>query len=198
MSGMPNMRLASTGTIIRYVMRDPKDHNEAGAIAEFTYNDVSLRFLFNVPNPHEYRQNLLKFISILAYLRDVYTVSMCDIYGYVIDALKQDDCITMRQSSGVDNLAKERMDALNRVNVSLSHELSLRNARTKEADKKLACYKSFSEEIIQRLVQRSGKEISEGRDVLCALGIDVRLSNEIVLMISGETAETASEGDGHG
>jgi hypothetical protein len=104
----------------------------------------------------------------------------------------------MRQSSGVDNLAKERMDALNRVNVSLSHELSLRNARTKEADKKLACYKSFSEEIIQRLVQRSGKEISEGRDVLCALGIDVRLSNEIVLMISGETAETASEGDGHG
>ena len=79
------------------------------------------------------------------------------------------------------------MDALNDVNVSLSHELSLKNECIKKTDKQLAICLSFSKEIIQKLSPRNNNASSNYGEFLNVAGIDKNLASEILSLISEDT-----------
>ena len=183
MKSMPNVEVASTGTIMRFIIRETESPKSALAIMAFTNNDITFTFYFNEPNVSEYKKNLLKFMSILAYLKDFYTINMRDLYAYVIEALRHCDYMMAREAGSAYDLSKERMNALSGVNISLSHELSLRNARIKAIESELATYRSFSEEVIKKLVQRSNKLPSDAIEILSAIGIDSKLTNAVVPLI---------------
>lgn len=190
MGHMPNVKLVSTGTRMRYMIQDQENSEEAGAIIEFTSNDITFRFFFKKPNEYEYRYNLLRFLTILAYLKELYTVDLGDIYSYIIEVLRRYDCIIMQQDSGSrEEIAKERMEALNDANVSLSHELSRISEQIREMSRRLDSYKAFSKEVIDRLAQRNGKAPSGAGGVLYAIGIDKGLVDEIASLVCVEASK---------
>lgn len=191
MADMPGIKLAFTGTRIRYAIQNPKNRNEAEAMVEFAPNCITLRFFFKTPSAYEFKRNFLRFVAILAYLKDLYTVKMCDLYCYVMEALRQEQDTTVPLDGvAAEDLARVRICALGSVNASLSHALSLANARVKEKDKHLASYKEFSKEIIEGLVRRNDKELLNAVDALCAFGVDKGLAGEISLLVAENNGKT--------
>ena len=197
MKSVPNVKRASTGTIMRYSIRETGSHKPREAILELAPKEITLTFYFKEPNTAEYKHNLLQFMSILAYLKDFYNVSMGDIYGYVIVALRHEDYALAREAENAANPPNERIDALNSVNVSLSHELSLKNGRIKTIDGQLTSYRSFSKEVIQKLMARSGSMHTNALEALNAFGIDGNLASEIVSSTSEDTS-AGKKGGEHG
>ena len=190
---MPNMTPISTGTRLRYAVEGIGVCDGARSVVELTANEITFRFFFEIPDVYDYKRNLLRFLAILAYLKELYTVSLGGIYSYLIEALRQDDCMMVHQGTGSrESTMNGRIEVLNGINVSLSHELSLRSAQIRGMDRKLDSYKAFSKEIIGRLVQRSGKGPSDAISVLSAIGIDKSLADEIASLTS-EGARRASD-----
>lgn len=187
MKNMPNVKCASTGTRMRYSIREINKQEAREVILELAPREINFMFYLKEPNIQDHKHNLLRFLSILAYLKDVYTINMRDMYAYVIEALRYDNYTSTRETSNTIYPSNERMDALNDVNVSLSHELSLKNECIKKTDKQLAICLSFSKEIIQKLSPRNNNASSNYGEFLNVAGIDKNLASEILSLISEDT-----------
>jgi hypothetical protein len=194
LANIPGIRLASTGTRIRYAILNPENRNKAEAIAEFATNCVTFRFFFKTPSAYESKRNFLRFVAILAYLKDFYTIKLSDLYCYMVDALQQEqDAMLPTSGNAADDFAKMRMHALGSVNMSLSHKLLLADERLKETDRCISSYKKFCKEFIDGLIRRNGKGSSNTADVLCAFGFDKALADEISILVAGKTTIPTSD-----
>ncbi len=194
MKNMPNVKCTSTGTRMRYSIHEINKHEAHEVTLELTPKEINFTFYLKEPNIQDHKHNLLRFLSILAYLKDVYAISMRDMYAYVIEALRYDNYTPVHKTSNTIYPSNERMDALNDVNVSLSHELSLKNECIKKMEKQLAICLSFSKEIIQKLSPRSDNASSNYGEVLNTAGIDKGLASEILSLISEDTSSAKKSG----
>lgn len=197
MKGMPEAKHTSTGTRMLYSIGVAGDRNAPEAMLELAPKGITFTFYFKEPNHRVYKHNLLRFLSILAYLKDEYSVDISEIYGYVIEALRYEDYTLTQEAASIVYQPNERMDVLNRVNVSLSHELSLKNERIRTMDKQLAAYFSFSKKLIQKLSVSCSSASPNTNEILKIAGIDEGLAKDILLLIDGNIGGDKKDGDKH-
>jgi hypothetical protein len=184
LKNIPCIRLTSTGTRIRCAILNHKNSNEAESILELAPNCITFRFFFKTPSAYESKRNFLRFVALLAYLKDLYTIKLSDLYCYIIDALRQEQVANAAPGSkALEDTELKRMRALSSVNASLSHALLCADELIKEKDTNTGLYKAFSKAIIDGLIRQNGKESLTTIDSLCSFGVDKILAEKILNLV---------------
>ncbi len=165
------LRAYSSGTRLVYTVSDAvKKNNEA--LLELCKDSISLTFFFAKPDSAEYTHNLLKFISILAYLKRSYSIDFTGVYGYVIEALHNSWSFSLLESQPSDGVLRQRIDALNEANATLSHEFVSLSRKKNALEKKINIYKSFCTEVMEKATSRDRKGEAVPHTALYSLGVD--------------------------
>jgi len=169
MNQLPNLRLVSFGTKISYEILD--NSGEEHSVLEILPDRVKIIFFFSKPNPLTYNSNLLKFLSMLAYLDRHFVIELRTLYPYVIEAIRE----SMFPNSNIENnnvLLEMKIEALSDANRELSaYVLEIEKRKLEEAER-YAVFKKFFEDATENICKKSGyrKEVVERN--LNFIGID--------------------------
>ncbi len=138
-------------------------------ILELSNEYICLWFSFSKKDLSIYRDNFLKFISLLEFLKGIYTVNFDNIYCYVVEALSQNwHDVVKDQSQVIENL-KERIRSLDESNCSISYQLIGLSKENRQILADLSIYKDFVGRITRRVKEDSSKS---SNNALAYLGIE--------------------------
>jgi hypothetical protein len=84
----PCLRMFSYGTRLGYRLME-RHNKESCPILELEGNLIRYTFFFDMPSKRTYSLNLLRCISILAYLRGVYLVDFGEVYPFFAEAMSE-------------------------------------------------------------------------------------------------------------
>ncbi len=151
------LKLCSSGTRRVYVIVEAakRDHE---ALLELCRDSISLKFFFAKPDRREYTDNLLKFLSILAYLKAFYSVDFVEVYPYIVEALHNGWSFSVLDDQSIDDVLSQRIVALSGINVTLSRELVILSREKKMLNEKARTYRRFCAEVLEnaRSMTRTG------------------------------------------
>lgn len=181
---LPCLKLISSEGRLKYALFE-QSKDISNAHVEFSDKEVVFRFYFKKPSGSEYNINLLKFLSLLAYLRDFYEVELASIYSYLIESLRNNwHFIPNTKEIKENEELFEKLDSLNDANITISQELFKLEREKNTVENKLALYKSFVSEIINRLPKKPGKSDTDSYfDALISIGMEKQQINEILSAI---------------
>lgn len=173
---LKQIKRLSENPLLKYEILDKKGSNSLLEISD-TY--ISLRFFFAEQDIAVYKNNMIVFISLIAFLKEHYDFDFEDIYGYIVGALNQNfKNVRKDQTTALEGL-KDRVKSLNESNSLLSYqiiELSLENSKLlKERD----LYREFSGSVIAKVSERAGSRSQEDYSILDSLGIDLELTKRV-------------------
>jgi hypothetical protein len=165
------LRLHSSGTRLVYTIADAvKRGNEP--LLELCRDSISLRFFFAKPDRGEYTNNLLRFLSILAYLKELYSIDFTGVYSYVIEALRNSWSFSVLEDRPRDDVLSQRIDALSGVNATLSHEFVVLSREKRKLEKRVQAYRRFCAEVLEKASSAGGTGEAGQHAVLYSLGVD--------------------------
>lgn len=127
----------------------PKLRPAPDPVLELSRSHVSLRFFFSRPDRAEYSMQLLSFLSILQYLKRHYSVNFSDLYGYMIEALRNSWSVALTEGEVSGGAQDSRIDSLSGINVSLAHELIALSDSKADLEKDFAVYKRLCLEMLE-------------------------------------------------
>lgn len=164
----PCLKLRASGTKLIYsIIESPP--NGPAPLLEFCHESVALRFFFARPSRSEYAGNFTKFLSILAYLKDLYSVDFAGLYGYVIEAIHNGWSFTALESAESGDLRNLRIGELSKANAALSAEFVALASSKRKLDEKVRVYQKFVSEVLEHV--QSSQEGVPGQQTLLS-GID--------------------------
>lgn len=170
-------RLLNDGPILKYEI-SKLDQNKQTFILELTDEHISLRFFFKKQDYAIYKDGLLTFISLIAFLGDLYEAKLDSIYEYIVEALGRDWQHTVKRQDQVVEGLKERIKVLNESNCRLSHQLIAMLYENKRLSADSSLYKEFSKSVVDSIKEESN--ISEKDYVaLTRLGVDLSLIKKV-------------------
>jgi hypothetical protein len=143
----PALRLVSRGVNLKYEIRDGNKRAINDTI-EFRKDSVTMTYFFDKSTLARNVSSLLKFFSVLAYLKDLYVVDMGSVYGYVIDSLRNSTPILTPNTQSAQYQERYRIDALSNINVSLAHELRQQASINLNLREEIKKYGAFSKEVL--------------------------------------------------
>jgi hypothetical protein len=177
------MRLRSSGTRLIYSIVDAvKKGNEP--LLELCRNSISLRFFFAKPDRGEYTSNLLRFLSILAYLDALYSIDFTGVYGYVIEALRNNWSLSALEDRPCDDVLIQRIDALNGVNATLSYEFVSLSREKKKLEKDAQTYRMFCAEVLEKASQAGETNEEWQHAILQSLGMDNTMISTVASLLA--------------
>lgn len=165
------LRPCSSGSRLVYAVVDAKKNGDE-ALLELCKDTISLRFFFARPDRAEYTDNLLKFFSILAYLNGLYSVDFAEVYGYAVEALRNNWSFSVLEDRPRDDVFGQRVDALSCINATLSKEFMALSRDNRELKTRIKTYRSFCAEVLEKTAAIDGTSVVGKHAVLHSLGID--------------------------
>lgn len=151
---LPALRKISYGSALTYKVLEHAHVQEDDAEISFGRHSVEYKTFFRMNESSNYRKNLLKFMSIIVYVKDLYSVDFSSIYGYIIEALRVED-IVQGLEGGLKS-TEERITALNETNVKLAHALIDKENESALLNMKISEYDSFFKEFSRSIEISSG------------------------------------------
>ncbi len=140
LSQLPSLTLLTHGTSLKYKISD--ESIESTII--FTERRIELSYIFKEVNTTVRRKMLIYLVSIIAFLRESYSINFGSIYPHIIDALSNIKELEFKKPD--NSRYMERIAILNNINLKLYHKTAeLTNISTtlqkSLADYVSACYK---------------------------------------------------------
>lgn len=123
------------------------------SILELSESHINLRFFFKKPDAATYRDNLVSFISLIAFLDGFYDIKLRNIYGYVTEALNQSWHNVVKDNEQVAEGLKEQIRALNESNCALSSQVVRLSQERYTLSKRLDVCREFASIVIERASQ---------------------------------------------
>ncbi|MEM3227651.1 MAG: hypothetical protein QXK65_01750 [Candidatus Micrarchaeaceae archaeon] len=167
---LPALKKDSYGSRLSYSILDGKEGAQscvASARATFEKSLITYTFGFENQDAILYKRNLMMFMSLLAYVNGLYSVDFPSIYGYIIEGLAGSELIGLGEEKQAG--MEERIDALNRVNVRLAHELANKISIASMLEAKVSEYEALLEELSTAARSSMGIELEA---LLAKLGIN--------------------------
>ena len=151
---------------------------------ELTDNYLSFRFFFEKQDYSIYNDNLLGFLSVIAFLADLYEIKISSVYGYIVEALGQNWINTVKDQAQIINGLRDRVRSLNESNCLLSHQLIGASRRNKRIFLDLTTYEEFSKQILDRIKQQNAGRLENNDVILTRLGIDFELVKKVEVSLA--------------
>ncbi len=147
MSMVPGAKLLSLGTSMKYRINSIDRHEDT---LELCRDKVIYTYKVQRASRIESNMNLLRFLSLLGLLKEVYEVEFGSIYGFVVAALR--DCTAVpEQNMQIDyDAISARVDALSKVNASVSKEMILLHKEVQRLRNENAIFIRFCSEVFDK------------------------------------------------
>ena len=169
------------GEGIKYKIRKPGKEKSDMMLLECAKDGLSLGFYYDDKSKPGKTLNLLRFMSLLAYLKGSYEVVLDELYEQIVESISYAAVIGYKPYIEIDEAkTHDLVDALGKSNLALSNKiLEIESSQTVLKDK-LAIYEKFAKEVIDRFSMK-GDEARSSADML---GVDSALRDKIVAMLS--------------
>jgi len=136
------------GTDIEYSVRT-SGKNGMDPVLRLRRNSISFKFFFDRPNVLVYNRNFAIFVSILAYLGDLYDIPMGSLYRYIIELATRSGHIENLYGQQKLMLLEKKLSSISAINSSLSHELVRLSKEKLQLTEDLRALTRFCTEIMQ-------------------------------------------------
>ncbi len=166
---------AVEGTEIKYRICRPGKEKTELMILECTKEEINLGFYFDEKSKPGKTLNLLRFMSLLAYLKDCYEVTLGELYEPLVESIsyaaviKYKPYIEMEQNN-------ELLDSLGVHNLALANKINEMEGSMHKLEDELFVYKDFTRQVLERFTMKGDMHGD-------FLGIDEGLRSKIVTML---------------
>lgn len=137
--------------MLKYTLAEP-DGTHA-ALFEFGPDSICLSSFLERPSVARYNSDLVRLLCILAYVDGFYTVSLRDIYPYVIEALR---LTPANENVAAHDYTGAQIASLNSMNVTLSNRLLTLYRENAALSDTIKSHKAASVNAIMELRRRFG------------------------------------------
>lgn len=171
LGGLPNLKMTSRGTILRYQLFDSGMGETPGAVLEISASVLNVRFFVAELGPLPHAESMIKLLSLLAILDADYKVGLKALYEPVIASLHD---FVLPKSAAMADRHTERLEAqvraLSAANTSIATELAERGARLDAAAAERDSYKGICSAVLAHIkgVSRDDEAMAKN---LNAIGI---------------------------
>ena len=167
----PDTKIVAAGLTIRCAVGD--------ALVDFKGDGITYSYYFDIAGKKNTGVNLVKFLSILAYLKSSYEVRIDSLYTQILETVEE-SLLLLHDSTGADGnpVEAERIKALSESNTVLSDELLSLNKKIAESKRREEVLRSFSATVLERFSSNSSKEGM--MEALGKIGIGEQLSADLM------------------
>jgi hypothetical protein len=181
----PALKQVSKGTSLKYELCGEGKKGIPGDLIEFRKDAVVMTYFFNKPALEKNISSLLKFLAVLAYLKDLFAVDAGSIYQYIIDSLRNSVPILAPTAALQSRVENNRIEALSKINISLSHEVRRQSSMNLALYEDIKRYRAFSKEVMEKLTSDS-QYSSDPYLVFRKYGMDEKLVHDVKHLVTKE------------
>jgi hypothetical protein len=169
------------GDWIKYKIYKSGKEKSDMMLLECTKEGVSLSFYYDEKSKPGKTLNLLRFMSLLAYLKGIYEVVLDELYGQIVESISYAAVIGYKPYIEIDEAkTHDLLDSLGKSNLALSNRVMAMESSQAILRDKIAIYEKFAKDVIDRFSMK-GNEARSSADML---GVDSELRDKIVAMLS--------------
>ncbi len=163
----PNTKIVADGLTVRCAVGD--------AQVDLRSDSITYSYCFDTAGKRNKGVNLVKFLSILAYLKSSYEVRIDSLYTQILEMM-EDSLLLLHDGAGSDgnHADAERIKALSESNNVLSNELLSLNKKMAELKRREEVLRRFSTAVLEKLSSGASKESVKA--ALGKIGIGEQLS----------------------
>ena len=174
------------GTEIKYRICKPGKEKSDMMLLECTKEGLSLGFYYDEKSKPGKTLNLLRFMSLLAYLKGSYEVMLDELYEQIVESISYAAVIGYKPYVEMDqSRSNDLLDSLGKSNLALSNKITEMEGSLGTLNEKIAVYEKFAKEVIDRFSMK-GDEAKSSADML---GVDSELRDKILEMLSKKAAK---------
>jgi hypothetical protein len=153
----PALHIVSSGTRIKGILRDIQQEGGLHEI-EFSQFYIAYTYYFTKPSKRTYSENLAKFIAILQFTSDLYTIGFNDLYQYVLEGIdygvasteKAKDQVTVRR-------LEEKVETLGMINISLSQKVIALTEQYGQVIERERYYRNMFNSFVKKIASNSNQ-----------------------------------------
>lgn len=180
LSCLPNMKLVSYGTRLKYIVIEGED--KTSATFEAGPESLCMSFFFDEPSPLLYNKNMMKLLSILAFLEKDYEVDLTSLYVPIIEILHGFVLFKPDPKKGYAERLERQIKALSCSNNSIADRLIERERILEKTINDGEAYRQFCLSVLDYV-----KGISQNRGMafanLNAIGVSDSNSAKIIRLL---------------
>ncbi len=169
------------GTEIKYkVCKKGKEKSDM-LILECSKDGITLSFYYDEKSKPGKTLNLLRFMSLLAYLKGSYEVVLDELYEQIVESISYAAVIGYKPYIEIDeNKTSDLLNSLGKSNLALSNKITELEKSLTGVKEDNVIYKQFSKEVLDRFSLKGDQAMSSAD----MLGVDTKLRDKIVEMLS--------------
>lgn len=165
----PDTRILADGLTIRCSV--------GGSLLDFRSDGITYSYYFESESKRNKGTNMVKFLSILAYLKELYEVRIDCMYDPLLEVIG-DSLLLLHDGNGYDETEKERIRSLSGSNTALSRELLSLYKRKEEIERQAGILGEFSKSIIEKFSNGASKERT--KEILLKAGVSEQLCDDVL------------------
>ncbi len=185
LGSFPCLELLSYGSKLSYLVKTGSQ-DLPGPLLELSDDSIVFLFFFSRPDAAEYGIQLLRFMSMLAYLNPHYSVDPSGLYGYVIEALRNRWSLTALSEADADEVLRMRVVSLSGINASLSRELVSLSGAKASLERKAGILLRFCSEVLEGSGVLKSGGAAGSRLAFSSLGVGRETTEEVLSLLKEE------------
>jgi hypothetical protein len=150
-------------------------------VLECAKEGISLGFYYDEKSKPGKTLNLLRFMSLLAYLKGSYEVVLDELYEQIVESISYAAVIGYKPYVEIDqSKSNDLLDSLGKSNLALSNKITGMEGYQASLKDEIAIYRKFSKEVIEKFSMK-GEEAQSSADML---GVECELRDRILELLS--------------
>ena len=175
----PETRPVAEGLTLKFIV--------GNSLLEFRKEGITYTYYFEIATKKGTATNLIRFLSILAYLKAVYEVRIDSFYGPIMETIN-DSLFLAREDDSGGGQADARISELSKSNAAISKEAIALSRRKEKLEREGAILKRFALVVIEKLSQ-GGPLIVGMKEAVSRMGIPEPLCSEVIEILSKSNSD---------
>ncbi len=187
LASLPNAKLVSKKGEPKYLLKDRNNDTANYSILQLGQKKITLSNYCERTNSQDKTLALLRFLAILAYLKDLCNPRVGSLYREISEALATSVLINKNDTAlTLSDMENRRIDVLSNSNIVLSGQLRRMNAINIDIKSQNYTYKSFCKEVLDKL-SKNNQNFNNIATALKNLGVSDDSTKNILLLLSKNT-----------
>ncbi len=169
------------GTEIKYKICKKGKEKADMMLLDCQKDSISLSFYYDEKSKPGITLNLVRFISLLAYLKGSYEVMLDELYEQIVESISYAAVIGYKPYIEIDeSKTSDMVNSLGKSNLALSNKITEIESSLNITKEEVKTYEQFAKEVLEKFSMK-GDEARSSADML---GIDTGLRDKVVALLN--------------